>query len=149
MLHTVDRFWLPLEQDFADKGIRAMDWFEHKRDWREFYRLKQAFGVGSHTHAAMSMDPEIAEQAAEWARKNRNKKGGVEIPLQGFDRYMHKLTDLQDTLTALISVQGGGDFRPAPRPVPLAQKLASEKSRARARSRAMQLVPNDFVEESD
>lgn len=126
-----------------------MDWFEHRRDWREFYRLKSTFGAGTHWHSAMANDPEIAELTAQWERENRGKrKQSAGVSPVGFDLYMHKLTDIQDSIAALIASQGGGDFRPAPRPVFLAQKIKSERSRERARGRAAQLVPHDYKVET-
>lgn len=142
----VEWYWTEHEWDFANLlNIRAMDWFEHKRDWREFFRLKQRFGQGSATHTAYANDPEIAAETADWMRKNKDKR--TEINPEGFDAVMHKLCDLEDRLSAVAASFGGGDVTPTRRPVYLAQKLKTEKSRSNTRKRIAQLVPDD-VEES-
>lgn len=140
----VDKFWPQLERDFARQyQIRAMDWFEGKRDWREFYRLKQGFVRGSETHTAMADDPEVAQEIAEYNRKHRPKPGPPS-PI-GFN---HDLADIKDHLIAIAFSNSDGKTSPTwtPRPEYESDRIQARMSKANSRRIQAMLVPHDNIQ---
>ena len=125
-----------------------MEWFEGKRDWREFYRLKTRFGLGSAFHSAVSNDPEMATAVAEKKRATRGEKAGPP-PAEGFTPLMHKLTDLQDGLIAVAHSFGGDSSGIvwSPRPVYLSDELAEQASRRKSRNLLKQLLPHENIDD--
>lgn len=142
----VDKFWPMLERDFAKiYQIRAMEWFEKKRDWRELYRLRQGLGVGTEWHTAMANDPDVALEIARHQR-DHPPKSSKPSPV-GFDPIMHKLTDLDDRLQIVAASFGGGNFTPAPRPEYESDRAARYLSKKNSRRIQAMLVPHDNIEE--
>lgn len=127
-------------------GVRAMDWIDGKRDWREFYRLREGLKRGTETHTAMANDPEFAEATAKEIRKSR---GGKSAPLSpaGWDDFMHKLADIEDRLIVVSSSFGGGsNVQFTERPKYLAQELAEQMSRKASRTLAAGLLPHENID---
>lgn len=126
-------------------GIRAMEWFEGSRDWREFYRLKQGFGPGTATYTALMNDPEIARELAVQRRAARksDKSGRPRVPAEGFDRYVSEFTDLKDMIAAVASSFGGGTPTFSPRPRYLVDDIEEQISRQKSRSLIAELIPDE------
>lgn len=143
----VDKYWPQLEQDFANiYKIRAMDWFDTDRDWREFYRLKQLFRRGSETHTAMMNDEETAQMLAEWQRSNKHKAATTPPP-NGFTDLMHKLTDIEDKLLLVAHSFGGdGNIQWTPRPKYRSDEIAAYMSKKNSRRIQAMLVPHDNIQ---
>ena len=144
----VDKFWPQLEQDFAlVYRMRAMDWFDTDRDWREFYRLKQKFGRGTESHTAMMNDDEVAQEIAEWQR-NSKQRGPANPPANGFTDLMHKLADIEDKLLVVAHSMGGdGNIQWTPRPKYKSDEIADYLSKKNSRRIQAMLVPHDNIQQ--
>lgn len=97
----IDRYWPELEWDFQTQlGLRAMDWIAGEKDWREFYRLKSRFGMGTAYFNAVANDPEVAAQLAEeMAAKGRSANTAPSS--EGWFPWKDDVADLKDHLTAI------------------------------------------------
>lgn len=124
-----------------------MDWFTFSKDWRELYRLKQRLGVGSALHSAMSNDPDVAQQIADYQRANRGVKSKYPAA-EGFDALMHKLTDVEDRLIVVAHSFGGdgSGIQWTPRPRFLSDDIADYESKKKSRKLQAMLVPHDNIQ---
>ena len=133
----IDRYWDALENDFQVhlNGLRAMDWVEGKRDWREFYRWKGRLGRGTEYWASRLSDPDVVEMLA--AEPEPRGSGRSTPSLAGWTPLMEALTDIKDHLIALRLAHTGGDplsAQWAPRPVSPVAALRDQRRQAKLNS---------------
>lgn len=150
----VDKYWSALEWDFQSIGLRAMDWVAGKKDWREFYRIKEGFGQGYKYFAAVANDPDVAYEIA--ASQSQRRREGTEEPYSppadGWFPWRDDMADLKDQMTAMRGALTGAaphQLHWAPRPVYLSEKIRSDVGRKRARMMAAQLVPDQDIQTED
>lgn len=101
-----------------------MDWIARRKDWRQFYRLKDQFGLGTAYYSTLLLDPDIAlEQDRLGLKPSKNP------PLKGFTPLIHAITDLGDILLKSRASDPNG-VEGLPRPLTARDKF---KGRKRAR----------------
>lgn len=160
----VDRYWADLEWDFQELlGLNALEWVNSppllqnpftnepvefsgvRKDWRQFYRLKEQLPMGSAYWAAKYGDEELAEQVLasmpkDFDRKNRSNGG---TPLRGFTPLKEQLTAINNNLILLrASMTGsdGSDVRLVSYPETAIEKLRRKKTSERLKNVASMLL---------
>lgn len=131
-----------MELDFNAIGLRAMDWMAGKKDWREFYRFKESFGVGTHYFSAKLNDPEIAEELA----KQKKKTGPPPPPApEGFGPLRHDLADIKDLISMLAAGMSGGGQTTVltPRPQFEYEKIRERISKKKINRMLGMLLPHE------
>jgi hypothetical protein len=133
----VDRYWDALEYDFQVhlNGLRAMDWIEGKKDWREFYRLKAHLGRGTKYWAARLSDPQVIEMLA--AEPEKRGRGGSTPDLEGWTPLMEALADIKDHLIAVRVAHTRSDphsVQWSPRPVSPVAEMRDRRRQAKLTS---------------
>lgn len=119
-----------------------MDWVAGKKDWREFYRLKEGLGLGTAYYSAKANNTELAEELAK--QPVPKNAGPPEVDAEGFDPLMYRLAAIEDRLIVLAAQQSGDGKQPAftPRPVFAVEKIRKRESKKRIRKMISQLVPD-------
>lgn len=140
----VDKFWGALTWDFLGLGLNVMDWVAGLRDWREFYRIKEHLGQGTHYHSALINDPEVAEALAGLPENKNDAPPAAE----GWTPLMERLASMEDRITMLHAATVGAKGHQVvlvPRPVYEFETIRSRRGKLKSRIMQSQLLPGDNI----
>lgn len=131
----IDRYWDVLEHDFQVHlgGLRAMDWVEGRKDWREFYRFKAWLGRGTKYWAARMSDPEIVELLSQ----QPEQRGRGPLSFEDWTVWKELAADISDQLIAIratLSHTDSMNVQWAPRPVSPVTAARQSRNQARLQS---------------
>lgn len=147
----IDRYWSELEWDFQERlGLRAMDWIAGEKDWREFYRFKQRFGLGTAYFNAVANDPEIAQLMAE--QLGGAPKTPPNPSAEGWHPVRDDLADIKDHLVALRGCMTGAkahELSFTRRPEFEVERIRRRKAVKKLRKAQAQLLPHKNIEQFD
>lgn len=146
----IDKHWGELEWDFQTiLNLRAMDWIEGKKDWREFYRLKSRLGMGTEYFSAVVNDPEIAQVMADQLEADpERRKGPTNPPAAGWFPWKDDMADIKDHLIALRAVTAGAkshEVQFTKRPVFEVERIRRQKAVKRLRKATSMLLPHQNI----